>query len=407
MAHKLHRTAFFLLCLMPLFIAATRAGADIGGGLIAALFLLSSFLKKEWQWTKAIEIRVLGALWLFMMASSFFTPFSHKEAFITSLLWGRFVLLYAAARYWLLADRRSLEIAGKIAALTLLLVALDAGWQYVTGTSLSGRPLFPGDRLTGPLHTANVGGFLLRIGLPVAGLELYRLAEAGKHRLMWLAGAAVIAVMTIIILSGERSSALLMLVGIGAAGFTLFVSRPRLRLAVLLSGAGVVALLALLIATQPTVQERAQAFIQQVGNFWHTPYGQMYLAAFDLGMAHPLTGIGAREFFPACNSIMAMRGITYCDLHPHNIYMEWLAAGGIVGLALFALAMACFARQLAQAAEYSGAAIALTAFAYGGYAALAFPFTVTQSNFSNWAGILFWYSMALVMSIHRMRQANG
>ncbi|OYV70964.1 MAG: hypothetical protein B7Z72_07010, partial [Gemmatimonadetes bacterium 21-71-4] len=64
---------------------------------------------------------------------------------------------------------------------------------------------------------------------------------------------------------------------------------------------------------------------------------------------------------------------------------------------------ACLARQLAQAAEYSGAAVALTAFAYGGYAALTFPFIVTQSAFANWPGILFWYSMALVMSIHRMR----
>ncbi|MDE3015295.1 MAG: O-antigen ligase family protein [Pseudomonadota bacterium] len=403
MIETLRRIAFVLLCLMPLLLATTRAGADIAASLIAALFLWRSALQKEWRWTAEAEMRVLTALWLSLLVTSCLSPFNRIEAFGTSILWARFVLLYAAARYWLLANRRRLEIAGKIAAITLLPVAFDAGWQYVTGTSLSGHPMFTGTRLTGPLSKANVGGYLLRIGLPVAGLVTYLLIEAGRARRLWAATAATVAVMTIIVLSGERSSALLMLLGVGIIGFTLFVSHPKLRLWVLIGGAGVAALVAALVATQPLVQMRMQYLVQQLDDFWHTPYGQMYLAAFDLGMRHPLTGTGAHQFFAACNSIMAERGITYCDIHPHNIYMEWLAAGGVAGLLLFALAMACLARQLARAAEYGGAAVALTAFAYGGYAALTFPFIVTQSAFANWPGILFWYSMALVMSIHRMR----
>lgn len=403
---KIRRTAFFLLCLMPILLAVTRAGADIASCLIGALLLFSSTLRKEWSWSKSAEMRVLELLWLFMMASAFLTPFSHKEAFITSLLWGRFVLLYAAARYWLLTDRQSLTLAGKIAAITLLAVAVDAGWQYITGTSLTGRPIH-GDRLTGPLGTPNVGIFLLKVGMPVAGVILFKLAEAGRRRGLWLSGAAIVYVLTIIILSGERSSVVLMLAGIGAAGLTLFASRPRLRLPVFFGGAGIIALLALLIVTQPTVQNRAEEFTQQLGNFWHTYYGQMYIAAFDLGMAHPLTGTGAREFFPACNSIMRTTGVTYCDIHPHNIYMEWLAAGGIPALLLFALAMACFARQLARGAVFSDANVWLSAFAFGGYAVLAFPFAVMESGFSNWSGTLTWYSMGLVMSLYHMRKPHG
>ena len=110
----LYKAAFTLLCLLPLLLAITRAGADIALCGVGFFFLLNSLYNRDWQWTSYVEIRVLGALWLWTLISSLLSPFDVWESFISALTWGRFILFFAAVRCWLFVSARDLKIANNI-----------------------------------------------------------------------------------------------------------------------------------------------------------------------------------------------------------------------------------------------------------------------------------------------------
>jgi O-antigen ligase len=180
-------------------------------------------------------------------------------------------------------------------------------------------------------------------------------------------------------------------------GLTLFASMPAARKWLIIGGAGIAAMMGLVGATQPVVQQKIGYFIEQMSDFGNTPYGQLYTAAWRLWQQHPVTGIGPQQFLEACRPEVLQ--VSYCDVHPHNMYMEWLVATGLPGILLFVGAMALILRRFLREAPFSGTRSILTACGLSEFAAVLFPFVVTQSVFSNWSAALFWYSLGLGMSL--------
>lgn len=382
---------------MPLLLGITRAGADIGLCIIAVMFLSHCALRHDWQWLRQPETKALAALWAFMLATSMASPVHPMEALKAAAIWGRFLLFFAAARFWLLTPSPALQKLGAIALCILFLAAIDTFWQYKTGLSLTGHAMIGEDRLTGPLTKANIGNFFLKIAVPMAGVISYRMIAAGQFKRLWIPALALLTTIAIVMISGERSTALLMLLSFGVIGASLAMFRPQARKWVAAGAAAVAAFVALVAATQPIFMGKVHFFIEQVSDFGNTPYGQLYLAAWRLWRQHPLTGIGAQQFLEACQP--AILQVTYCDVHPHNMYFEWLVATGLPGLLLFILAMALILRRLLREASFTGTASILTAFALSEFAVLLFPFVVTQSVFSNWSAALFWYGLSLGVSL--------
>ncbi len=383
-----------MFAIMPLLLGITRAGADIG--IMGVLFLGNCVVRKDWGWVKTPEVKALLGLWVFMMAVSVASPVSKMGAFTAALIWGRFVLFYFAARFWILLPSPALKKLHVVGLGILGLAAIDTFWQYKTGVSLTGHHMVGEDRLTGPLTKANIGNFFVKVGFPMVGLWSYSLVAGRQARRLWMAGLALLVMIAIVMISGERSTPLLMLLSFGVVGLTVMICQPKSRKYVIGAGVVIAAFLGLVAATQPIVMGKVQLFIEQVSDFWNTPYGQLYIAAGRLFREHPLTGIGAQQFLEACKP--EILNVTYCDVHPHNMYMEWLEATGAPGICLFVLSMILVVTRFIKGAVFSGNASILTAVGLSAFAVVIFPFVVTQSVFSNWSAALFWYSLALGMS---------
>lgn len=401
------RFATYLLYAFPLLLAGTRGGVDAAISVIGALFLIESLRGKRWRWLREADMRVLLALWIFMIATAPLSPVDPMASFKLSLIWGRFVLFYAALRYWLW-NAQTLKVAAKITLGVVSLIMVDAMWQYQTGTSLTGHPLFGGTRLTGPLSHANLGNMILKLGLPATGIMLYTLIEErAKPWLFSALGIFALALIALVLVSGERSTTLLMLMGVGIIGLVLFICHKQARKWVTMGGAAFAAFIAVVAATQPIVQQRALWFVTQMSTFWDSYYGQLYQSGWYLFKSSPLHGIGVQQFMKACPELMAKYGITYCDVHPHNMYLEWLAATGVIGFALFVTAMTVIVCRLIKSVRFKNTDVVLAAFACGTMAIVLFPLIVTQSQFANWPGILFWYSVATAASLPRAGKGDA
>ena len=68
-------------------------------------------------------------------------------------------------------------------------------------------------------------------------------------------------------------------------------------------------------------------------NFNTSAYGEIYLLAYKMFINNPITGIGINNFKYMCeiNEFYNNLMINYdCASHPHNIYIQWLAEGGLI-----------------------------------------------------------------------------
>lgn len=384
------RIAWFATLLFPVALIYSRLGMEVLCGLIGLLFLWHSYRTREWQWLKnpIIAVGLLSWLWLSLAVSPF--SLNTGESWRPSLPWIRYLLFYAALSHWVLTTRRALGSVAAVLAFVLTAVVVDALWQNITGVSLSGHSILENGRLSGPLDNIKVGIFLSRLLLPAAGLLFYFLVmrRFGAHAVLLLVTAAA----ATILLSGERSPFFILMLGLMVSAALIMTVKRRWRYICLL-GLGVLAAGSyLLIRSQELIHIRMIALGDTLAHFPESVYGQLFQAGLVIGREHWLTGGGIKSFFGLC--VQLQRG--YCDLHPHNPYIQWFAEAGLMGLLLFvafviALARRCFlAWRTAQGNEKM-----LAACAAGHLVVLYFPLAVTQSVFSNWPGLLLWYSLGI------------
>ncbi len=393
----LDRISFVLLCAMPLLLAVTRAGADIAVSAIAVFFLIQCALRHDFSCFKKPELVAMLALWGYLVCQSLLL--SDSSTALRSLAWLRFVLLYAAVTHWLLISPARIWLLAKFTAATLLLLMVDTYWQYLHGISLSGREYPHENRLGGPMTHPNIANLMLKTFLPVAGIWAWWVSSRRQNYLHMAFAVGVALLFVLVLLSGERSSSLLMLLAIASICVGFFIYDARLRQQVLLAALLFSVLLIIIIATQDVVHMRAAHLISQLSDLGGSVYGQLFIAAFHFWQTSPVFGLGAGEFKYACEPAMALLHTTYCDVHPHNIYLEWLSETGTIGAALFITAMGLVVKSVWQ--QRQSAPLMLWLFPMVALVVVLWPAIVTQSIFSNWPAMLFWYSLSIAAAAPR------
>ncbi len=388
--------AYLAMLLVPWGLVFNRGLADGACVATCLLFLLHSRREKSWQWLADPVVRAGVLAWLWMVATSLFA-LEIKPALSSAAPWIRFVLFYAAAVYWVLKDRKALYVLAGMLMVMFALISVDTLWQYASGTSLTGNPIDVTGRLTGPFDNVKVGIYLSKLLLPVLAIGLYVcMAKKQRSRLVGLS-ALVSLVLVCILLSGERTAFASASLGLLLAGVGFARLYPSARKALFLLGVTVCVAAASVAATQPWVQARLQETQRVFENVGNSPYGKLVVAGYRIGMDHMLTGVGLKNFERACLATPT-QGELYCNLHPHNVYMEWFAAGGVAGLVmflglLFALVKVALATTRLQPREYK----LMGVFALALLVLNFFPLPA-QSMFSNWPAILQWYGISVMFA---------
>jgi O-antigen ligase len=283
----------------------------------------------------------------------------------------------------------------------VLFTAADVILQFALGADLFGNKPFPGDRLTGPLSRPNVGYFLLFIGMPVMVAGVRRGFDATqplRARLAWT--VAMLVVFTAILLTGERMVLLLCLFGLAIAAILLV--RPLHRVAILFVGIGVAAAL-LIVALHAVFDRQITQTFHDLSQFAATEYARIWAHAFDMFQASPIFGSGLRTFRLTC----ALYGVNpdICDdLHPHQLYLEWLSETGLVGTLGFVALIAFLLREMRE--NWPGwRAQPLIAGAVAATLVRLWPITSSGSFFANWNEAIFWFLLGL--SVVAVAPAKG
>ncbi len=383
--------ARLLVYAMPALFLIGKAPPDIALSIIGVLFLVRSRLANDWSWLRTPWVTVGLYVWLYLVLASFAAD-DTGSALGRSVPWVRFVVFAAALQHWVLSDqlrrKRLLVCTGAV----LAFVAADTFFQFYFSQDVFGISKYSSDRLTGPLRDPppKVGAYVLRLMFPVLVALMFWAATNRRSLIANISAIAAVCLgVTTILISGERMPFILALFGLGMA----LILVPGMKRALLAATLAVGLSVAGFFAFSETVSNRSlESSVSTIGNFWQSHYGRIWLSSFRVADAHPLFGVGLKNFRTACpnEAYGALDdSAPRCDLHPHNMYLEWLAEAGVIGLGGFLCLIGLWTRHFAARAGHwrhdptaVGAVVAVITFLW--------PIASTMSFFTNWHAALFW-----------------
>lgn len=346
--------------ILPLFLLYGRALAEVMIGLADASFLASCLLLRtgislQPLWRRAALLwwgwEILCALPLHFVGLG---P-GGWPSLLQALALGRFLLFALALEERLLASPSARRALQAVLAAAATFIALASWEQYLTGRNFLGAPRAGDGALTGPFIKPRAGAPFVRLLFPAMLPPVITLLNRPRLPAR-MAGAALAAFgLVTVILIGQRMPALLAGLGLLVGAWLLPQWRKPALLAVL---AAVLVLVATPIISPPTAAKLLARFGEQMAHFATSAYGQLYIRALRMTLAHPLFGFGFDGFRLFCPeprfwhglpllgiTDQAAGGAEICNLHPHNYYLQAATDGGFPGLILFAaLAVAWLAR---------------------------------------------------------------
>lgn len=391
---SLSQIAFYALAAIPLCLIFSRLAADVCVTFIGLLLLTRSVISGDWAWVKAPPVAILLALWLYTLFVVSPLAIDPALSFGRGLTWVRYILFFAAVAYWLTLENLPWDKLAKWLAVLLCLVCIDALIQYISGVSLTGYEK-PGTRLDAAFGRMVVGIYLAKTTFLVVGLGLYHAWRNKRSYAKVFYTAALTAALAMIALSNERTALLCYVIGLSVAGSLLLIFFKPVRKAVVVLAIAHVLLLLTIYYTQSMFQGRVNESKQMLHSFQASPYAQLWKSSIMIWQENPVVGVGLRNFRLVCPELMATGQITYCDLHSHNVYLEWLSETGIIGFGGFLLFIASLLHLFWKARNcIHTERMILVAFALAALVPTLFPLAATQSFFSNWPAILAWFSIA-------------
>jgi O-antigen ligase/polysaccharide polymerase Wzy-like membrane protein len=345
----LDRVALGCILATPVLLLHAKGIAEGTMAVADLCFLARCAITRDWAWLRTPWLRAAFAWWGWLVLCSLPIPAlglgeGGERSLVQGVLAVRFIVLIAAMEHTILRDPAHRRWLCWVVMAAAAYIAVQAFVQFVFGRNLYGAGYGADGELTGPFSEPRAGAVLVRILFPaLVPAVAVLLPQAG----IWPVAAGYVLLLAgtgIMVLIGQRMPVLL--TGLGLVTVALLLR--RLRPAMIAAGA----LAVLLVAASPIVAPEAHhrlvaKFSSQMAHFSTSQYGGLYSRALEIGLQHPITGLGAEGFRTGCKNPQYFRpsfdgslpdggGAAICWHHPHNYYLEALAAGGFVGLALFA-----------------------------------------------------------------------
>lgn len=381
----------WLTLLLPLLMVTGPAPADIAVSLVAVLFLVHSWITRDWQWLRTPWLQWLLALWAYMCVRNLFLDDGGMGA-LRALSWLRFPVFVSALIGWVLPSEVTRERLWNCLVVAVLLLVVDSFWQYFHHVDIVGRHVTDSGRLTGPFSNPRVGITITWLLFPMLAALYNRYDRSNKYLLA--VGTFAAATVVTVYITGERTALLLLLAGLGLMFIT---HRTALRTLPLVSAIALLAISILSHTNQALVQRQVGETQKEVGGFWQGVYGQTWIMALHIGEAHPIFGVGSKQFQTECKkpiygptdkTSLSMR----CPMHSHNHYLELLVEYGAIGVLLFLGFLASWYRViLMHWRNWYQSGLAIGLFISTGI--WLWPISITPSQFVPWAAIPFWLFM--------------
>ena len=379
------------------------------------LFSIGLFLK---FWNN-LYFKLLFIFWLYIVFVSIFS----QHGYLTlkpSLTFIRFILFSFFIIYLFKNDKKFLYKFNIILIITLIILNIDGFYQFFYKENLIGYKLIRQDRLSSFFGNELILGSYLSKMMPILFFFLYEHLEFKKIK--YLNFLLIISSLLLIFLTGERA-AFIMTVLFIVITLPFIFNFKYIFLIFLIS----ISFIFFLIKSNDIIYDRYNVqmkmhLIKKIDN--HKIYLPEHVGLFDSAFYifknNIFYGAGVKTFRKECktnqsefknlittiNTPVKRVSIKFCETHPHNYYLQFLAELGIFGfLFLFIFFIYCIYSYIYYFYNFILKQNKLQNFyqyiiSLNGIIVALWPITTNGNFFNNWLSGLFFLQVSLLIYNH-------
>jgi O-antigen ligase len=398
--------------------------ADCVCVVLAALFAVYTLLlERDFSCFKEPWMRYACALWIYLVARSLFTA-EPGHALAKSLPAIRFMIFTCCVSHIVSqADKRFNQrlLISVCVALGFLLV--DCLIQFFVGHDVFGRPLFNEGsfyRLTGPFSKRVVGITIAFFATIVMPELIYSLLK--KY---WLV-IPLLAICLVLMMTGERSALLQFVTSLNLITVILLfkyraaIPTKTIVWAALCITAGIALVCAIMAILYPEIIER-QIFtvVKAISNYKTSHHIYLWLKGIEGGLSSIIFGIGPNHFEAFCEDTRhsgtgfaeatMSRPEFICSYHPHNIYIESFAEGGMIALCLMLLMLYEIGKKIVVALKNQPNIFMFLLILGTSMAAFQkmLPFLPSSGFFKSWFAVPVWFAIGLALGLAKQDTSHS
>lgn len=365
---RLIKTNSVLICLLPIFLVLSRFMADLSICICGILFLISVVKKKEWFYFNNNFFYLFLLFFFYVFIRSLFTL--NTISIGSTVFYFRFGLFSLAVWHVINNNSKFLKYFFITCAVILLILSLDAIYQYYNGYNVIGYPKHIYNKVGSFFgETYILGSYILKIFPIILGIFLYKNYSFFKNKYIFT-GIILIFPLSFfaVILSGQRAALFLFFVYVFAI-LILLKLKKNLKIVVLS------AFLISAIFVFSYDSKIYQRYITEVYNqftldkqykekglqsnhnrsyfTFSVHHETHYQVAYKMFINNIFFGQGPKMFRILCKDEKFRFEYKYespdrnevfdgCTTHPHNSYVQLFAETGLFGAA-FLILFFCYA----------------------------------------------------------------
>ena len=367
-------------------------------------------------------------IFIFYYLYSIILSFWSQDLYLSlksSLFYFRFGILVLAINYYLSVTQNFVNKFSTFLVLVIVVVCLDALFQYFFGYNFLGFKTHNSDKLNGLFGDEPIlGSYLFRIMPLIFAVLIFRFKQI---KYSYLISLLMILMFIVIFLSGSRSSIALSLLFISL--FFIFIKRCQKPIIIFAT------LLLIFCAIFYKINDRFSYtvyynLVDPVKRVYSNEYTNAdlnlknrsyrlfsavheshYLTAYKIFEENKIFGIGNKMFRVACSDKNYYINEFSCTTHPHNYYLQVLSENGLIG---FLILIFCFfscstiilkefwLRYFRKIEKVNDPCIIIL---IGLFVSL-WPIIPTGNLFNNWISIMIYFPLGFYYFLKKNYNAN-
>ena len=333
----------FFFCILPISLIVGNLATNINILLVDILFIIISFNKKYWTWSRKKLFLILIILWIYQIINSLFSiNITDEMTLIRSLGFIRFVIFFFAIDFFFTQFPKILKKIFLFWTIILMVILFDTIFETIFGSNIIGNVSpserrvvsFFGDELV-------VGAYILGLGYLISGYLISTNSSLKVKKIIY--NLILFLVPVCIFFSGERSNFIK-----ASIIFFLMILFIKENLLVIKKKYFFLFFLVTIILTTFVSKETYNTqtlFFKRIDysinknffkNFENIKYFAHYEVAWQIFKDNPVIGVGGKNFRHICsrqkyhNSEIKF-GFERCSTHPHQVHFELLSEHGLIG----------------------------------------------------------------------------
>jgi len=428
----------FLILILPISLITGPAIPDLTITFSGIFFLFFIFYKNVYKNIFSEKIFIFSIIfWIYLNFISFYAE-NMELSFRDSIIFFRILLIPIFLYFWIFNNSQTLEKIVTVVFFTVIFVSLDSLYQFIRYDPEFGfgKDIFgfePGwyGRLNGPFYKELIpGAYVSKFGLIGLIFLFMRIKNIFYQQILSILYLTLIGIVTFA--SGERMALATFLLGI----FFLIIFYNKKR-AIFIYSLFLIIIVNMLIFKSHSIyndykilestpyhlglkvektfdckKDKNQkckkiinlqpTFTKIIMNFDDSAYGQIYNLGWKIFLDHKFFGAGLNNFTHLCNNDDRYKNKLKnfdCVSHPHNIYLQWLAECGLIGLIFFIAYLVLIIGFILKNNYNRFSLISLSTIII-----LFWPIMSTGSLLKNWNGISSFFIIGICLSLSKLKQ---